>query len=86
MRPDDPRWVRIPLGFPDYYRVQGPTFLIEYMNTNGNHSHSVWRDFQNGDFGEDLLRAHYAAVPHRMNEERRTANTERHTKSPIANH
>lgn len=34
------------------------------MNTTGNHSHSVWRDFQDGDFGEDLSRAHYAAVPH----------------------
>lgn len=62
--PGDPRWECIPLGFPYYYRVQGPTFLIEYMNANGNHSHSVWRDYQNGDFGEDLLRAHYAEVPH----------------------
>jgi hypothetical protein len=62
--PGDPRWECIPLGFPHYYRVQGPTFLIEYMNTNGNHAHSVWRDFENGDFGDDLLRAHYAEVPH----------------------
>jgi hypothetical protein len=64
--PGDTRWECIPLGFPYYYRVLGPTFLIEYMNTNGNHSHSVWRDYQNGDFGEDLLRAHYAEVPHDM--------------------
>lgn len=62
--PDDTRWECIPLGFPYYYRVQGPSFLIEYMNTSGNHSHSVWRDFNSGDFGEDLLRAHYADVPH----------------------
>jgi len=62
--PGDPRWECIPLGFPYYYRVQGSTFLIEFMSANGNHSHSVWRDFQNGDFGEDLLRAHYAQVPH----------------------
>jgi len=62
--PGDPRWECIPLGFPYYYRVQGSTFLIEYMNANGNHAHSVWRDYQNGDFGEDLLRAHYAEVPH----------------------
>ncbi len=62
--PGDPRWECIPLGFPYYYRVHGPTFLIEYMNGNGNHAHSVWRDYQNGDFGEDLLRAHYADVPH----------------------
>ena len=62
--PGDERWECIPLGFPYYYRVQAPSFLIEYMNTNGNHSHSVWRDFQNGDFGEDLLREHYARFPH----------------------
>ena len=42
-----------------YYRVQGPTFLIEFDNTqgNGNHVHAVWRDF-NGDWGRDLLREH----------------------------
>ena len=46
-------------GKKHYYRVQGPTFLIEYDNTQneGNHVHSVWRDF-NGDFGRDLLREH----------------------------
>ena len=46
-------------GARHYYRVQGPTFLIEFDNTqnNGNHVHSVWRDF-NGDFGRDLLRDH----------------------------
>jgi hypothetical protein len=50
-------------GEPHYYRVQGPGFLIEYDNTqNGaNHAHLVWRDFA-GDFGRDLLRAHYDAV------------------------
>ena len=47
-------------GGPHYYRVQSPTFLIEYDNTqNGaNHIHSVWRDFTN-DFGLDLLKQHY---------------------------
>jgi Protein of unknown function (DUF3500) len=46
-------------GKRHYYRVQGPTFLIEYDNTqnDANHIHSVWRDFQ-GDFGRDLLREH----------------------------
>jgi hypothetical protein len=46
-----------------YYRVQGPTFLIEVDNTqnNGNHMHTVWRDFE-GDFGRDLLREHYKAA------------------------
>jgi len=49
-----------------YYRVQGPTFLLEYDNTqnNANHIHAVWRDFE-GDFGEDLLRKHYEQVPHK---------------------
>ncbi len=52
-------------GKKHYYRVQGPTFLIEYDNTqnDGNHVHSVWRDFA-GDFGRDLLREHLAAVKH----------------------
>ncbi len=47
-------------GQPHYYRIQGPTFLIEYDNiqNNANHIHSVWRDF-NGDFGVDLLAEHY---------------------------
>jgi hypothetical protein len=47
-------------GKPHYYRIQGPTFLIEYDNTqnNANHVHSVWRDFEN-DFGDDLLKKHY---------------------------
>ena len=47
-------------GGPHYYRIQSPTFLIEYDNTqnNANHIHSVWRDF-NGDFGLDLLALHY---------------------------
>ena len=46
-------------GALHYYRVQGPTFLIEFDNTQnqGNHVHSVWRDF-NGDFGRDVLREH----------------------------
>jgi hypothetical protein len=52
-------------GEGHYYRVQGPTFLLEYDNTqnNNNHIHAVWRDFAN-DFGEDLLRKHYAEQPH----------------------
>ena len=47
-------------GDPHYYRVQTPSFLIEFDDTqdNANHIHSVWRDF-NGDFGGDLLKAHY---------------------------
>ena len=52
-------------GKKHYYRVQGPTFLVEYDNTqnDGNHIHSVWRDFD-GDFGRDLLREHLKSSPH----------------------
>jgi len=52
-------------GQGHYYRIQGPSFLMEYDNTqnNANHIHTVWRDLQN-DFGEDLLRQHYEQVPH----------------------
>jgi hypothetical protein len=47
-------------GRPHYYRLHGPTVLIEYDNTqnDANHIHSVWHDPRN-DFGADLLRAHY---------------------------
>ena len=52
-------------GEGHYYRVQGPTFLLEYDNTqnNNNHVHAVWRDFEN-DFGEDLLKQHYEQHKH----------------------
>jgi hypothetical protein len=47
-------------GDGNYYRIQTPTFLIEFDNTQGNanHIHTVFRDFK-GDFGHDLLREHY---------------------------
>ena len=50
-------------GKPHYYRVQGARFLIEYdaSQNDGNHIHTVWRDF-GGDFGRDLLREHYSAA------------------------
>ena len=52
-------------GALHYYRVQGPSFLIEFDNTqnNGNHVHSIWRDFK-GDFGRDLLREHLKVARH----------------------
>jgi hypothetical protein len=52
-------------GKKHYYRIQGPSFLVEYDNTqnDANHIHSVWRDF-NGDFGRDLLREHLKTTPH----------------------
>ena len=42
-----------------YFRVQGPSFLIEFAwaMEDPNHIHSGWRDF-NGDFGRDVLREH----------------------------
>jgi hypothetical protein len=47
-------------GQAHYYRIQGPSFLVEYDNiqNNANHIHTVWRDFEN-DFGRDLLALHY---------------------------
>jgi hypothetical protein len=47
-------------GAAHYYRIQGPTFLIEYDNTqnDANHIHAVYRDFDE-DFGVDLLKRHY---------------------------
>ena len=40
---------------PHYYRLQGPTFLLEHDNSRnrGTHIHSVWRDFVE-DFGQSF--------------------------------
>jgi hypothetical protein len=54
-------------GEPHYYRVQGPSFLVEFENAQvgaglageANHIHTVWRDPDN-DFGDDVLLHHYA--------------------------
>jgi len=48
------------MGRPYYYRIQGPTIIIEYDNTqnNANHVHTVVRDLKS-DFGGDLLLEHY---------------------------
>jgi hypothetical protein len=50
-------------GVGHYYRVQGPTFLIEFVNVQpdaagnmANHIHSVWRDMR-GDFALPIARA-----------------------------
>jgi hypothetical protein len=47
-------------GQGHYYRVQGPTFVLEYDNTqnNANHVHSVWHDPES-NFGADILKKHY---------------------------
>jgi hypothetical protein len=53
------------IGRAHYYRIHGPTVLVEYDNSqnNANHSHTVWRDLEN-DFGGDLLRRHYEQHRH----------------------
>ncbi len=46
-------------GTRHYYRVQGNDLLIEYDTTDdGNHAHTVLRR-PRGDFGNDVLAAHY---------------------------
>jgi hypothetical protein len=47
-------------GTPHYFRVHTERFLIELVNAvqNGNHIHSVLRDFDN-DLGGELLKAHH---------------------------
>ena len=47
-------------GEGHYYRVQGPSLLVEYDNTQrgANHIHTVWRD-PRLDLGGDALREHY---------------------------
>ena len=53
---------RVEQGHGHYYAIQGPTFIVEYDNTqnDANHIHSVWRQFE-GDWGEDILAQHYAS-------------------------
>ena len=52
-------------GVPHYYRIHGPSILIEYDNTQNNatHVHTVLRDPSN-DFGGDILKRHYAEASH----------------------
>ncbi len=53
------------IGNQHYYRIQGPTIIIEYDNTqnNANHVHTVVRDLKN-DFGGDQLLEHYRKSRH----------------------
>jgi hypothetical protein len=55
-------------GDPHYYRIHGPTFLIEYDNTqnDANHIHTVWRDLEHDFGGTDLLADHYRTSPHHL--------------------
>jgi hypothetical protein len=68
-------WAGLEAGKPYYYRIHGPTLLIEFDNSyppgrgSGpiNHIHTVWRDTDR-DYGEDLLRRHYQESPHHRGE------------------
>src|SRR5687767_3343667 len=53
------------IGHPHYYRIQGPTIIIEYDNiqNDANHIHTVIRDLKN-DFGGDELLKHYKNDQH----------------------
>lgn len=55
------------IGQGHYYRVQGKSFLIEFDNTqnNANHIHAVWRDFNGGDYGLDMIKTHYEQHSHK---------------------
>jgi hypothetical protein len=50
---------------PHYYRLHGPTLVIECDNTQNqaNHIHSVWHD-PSRNFGADLLRRRSEHGPH----------------------
>jgi hypothetical protein len=52
-------------GEPHYFRITGPTFLVEYDNTqnDANHVHLVWHSNSN-DFAGDWLRRHHATTSH----------------------
>jgi hypothetical protein len=64
-------WSGTEAGKPCYYRIHGPTILIEFDNNYPpgqqqgpiNHIHTVWRETER-DYGEDLLRKHYEESPH----------------------
>lgn len=52
---------------PHYYVINAPDFLIEYDNVgfqnDGNHIHAILRE-KNNDFGDDMLKRHYAEAKH----------------------
>ncbi|MDX1382591.1 MAG: DUF3500 domain-containing protein [Thermoanaerobaculia bacterium] len=64
-------WSGVEKDKPYYYRIHGPTVLIEFDNNYPpgrrggpvNHIHTVWREGRR-DYGDDLLRRHYEESPH----------------------
>lgn len=55
-----------------YFRIHGPTLVVEYDNTqnNANHAHLVWHSPTN-NFGADFLLRHYTESPHHQGGEDR---------------
>ena len=82
-------WIGNPAeGRTVYYRIQGPSFVIEYDSFfAANHQHTVWRDFDNdwgGDrpanpaavnvgCGPNVLAEHYRTAPHHAADRARLA-------------
>lgn len=68
-------WMGTEPGKPYYYRIHGPTLLIEFDNAyppgqDGgpiNHIHTIHRDPAN-DYAEDWLRKHYQTSPHHQDD------------------
>jgi len=64
-------WAGTQENEPYYYRIHGPTVIIEFNNNYPpgrnagpiNHIHTVFREPGN-DYGEDLLRKHLLESPH----------------------
>ena len=52
-------------GEAHFYRLQGPNFTVEWdcVQSKANHSHSIWRDYEN-DFGRSMLAEHYQRYNH----------------------
>ena len=68
-------WAGTVEGKPYYYRIHGPTVIIEFDNhfppgrNSGpvNHIHTVFREPGN-DYGDDLLKKHLLESPHHQNQ------------------
>ena len=64
-------WAGVGEDEPYYYRIHGPTIIIEFANSYApgsdagaiNHIHTVFREPGN-DYGEDLLKQHLEKSPH----------------------
>lgn len=67
-------WIGDPEKLPFYYRIHGPTILIEFDHHSGVflantepepfHIHTIVRTPNGQDYGMDWLRQHYLAHPH----------------------